>query len=139
MAANDANAYGVDLYCFDDADANYSEVNGLPLIKQSAYHRLTNDVILGEAGDPDVEEYGYDVTKLPGMPADRLQGMQAVLAEVLQRDDRIETADVELTSTTNAAGLTDVIIKVTCTTALGPFSFVKSVSALTVDDLEAST
>ena len=132
---NDPLIYGRDLRCIDDADDQFSEVTGLGLIKQSAYHRLTNDRILGEPGDPDCEEYGFDCVRLSGMTSAQLLTMPAVLSAVLQRDERIQTADVTLTTITNGDGTLDVVVTADCTTALGPFKVVFPVSQLTAASL----
>lgn len=131
MAVNNPAAYGRDVRCVVDADPLMSEVVGLDVVVQDAIHRITTDAVRGPGG----EDFGFDCTRLLGMPTGDLAALQPTIAEVLQRDTRIDTADVTLTATTTN-GLADVIIKATCTTALGPFSFVKSVLELTAADLE---
>jgi hypothetical protein len=133
---NDPLLYGTDFSCLDDATDLYDEAVGLDVVRQSAYHRLTNDRILGEPGDPDCEEYGYDCIRLLGMTQPQLTGKQAFLSTVLQRDDRITGADVVLTLTENGDGTTDVLVEATCYTAAGPFKFVFPVSQLTRAALE---
>lgn len=136
---NDPTAYGSDLACLDDATDNYDVVVGLPVVQQSAYHRLTNDTILGDPDDTECSEYGYDCTRLLGMTQAQLTGKQAFLSGVLQRDDRITAADVKLTATTKDDGNLDVLVDATCYTAQGPFRFVFPVSQLTSAALEPST
>jgi hypothetical protein len=72
---------------------------------------------------------------LLGKKQTELTRLGPVLAEVLTRDPRIQTADVRLTAT-NRRGLADVQITCTCVTEAGPFTFVKSVLDLTLGDLE---
>ncbi|MEI8257733.1 MAG: hypothetical protein WCJ30_18815, partial [Deltaproteobacteria bacterium] len=61
--------------------------------------------------------------------------MQPTLSSVLQRDERILTADVRILSV-QTNGLLDVRIDVTCTTDAGPFSLVMNVSDLTAGTIE---
>jgi hypothetical protein len=114
-----------------DADEMFSTATGLDVVKQDAFHRLTTDNVVGEGGDG----WGFDVRKLLGAPVSMLVATQPVLVEVLTRDERILSAEVTLTGTTTR-GLADVRLEVNCTTAQGPFRFVKSVLDLTVSDLE---
>ena len=131
MATNPETYYGSDLACINDADEMFSEAVGLPVVVQDALHRLTCDSVLGPNGD----DWGFDCRNLSGMKASELVMMQPTLIEVLTRDDRIESADVELTAV-EANGLTDTQISATLYTAEGPFSFTRMVSELTVTDLE---
>lgn len=131
MAINKPSAYGRDVRCVTDADPLWTEVIGVDVVKQDAYHRLTNDTVLGPGGDG----WGFDVRKLIGLPASELTAYQPTISEVLQQDPRIDTADVILSATTSN-GLAAVRIEATCTTVEGPFKLVKLVTDLTVDDLE---
>jgi hypothetical protein len=131
MATNPETYYGSDLACINDADEMFSEAVGLPVVVQDALHRLTCDSVLGPNGD----DWGFDCRNLSGMKSSELVMMQPTLIEVLTRDDRIESADVELTAV-EANGLTDTQIAATLYTAEGPFSFTRLISELTVTDLE---
>jgi len=131
MATNPETYYGLDLACVSDADEMFSEAVGLDVVFQDAIHRLTCDSVLG----PDGDDWGYDCRRLLGAKDSELALLQPTLVEVLTRDDRVDGADVALTSVlTN--GLRDVQISATLYTALGPFSFTKSVTELTTSDLE---
>lgn len=131
MAVNKPSAYGRDVRCVNDADALWTDVTGLDVVKQDAIHRLTNDTVLGPGGDG----WGFDCRKLVGLNPSELSAYQPVLSTVLQQDDRIDAADVLLTVVTTN-GLADVRIAVTCYTAEGPFEFIKNVSELTAADIE---
>lgn len=131
MAKNAPSAYGRTLRCINDADALWTSVEGIDVVRQDMYHRLTNDTVLGPGGDG----WGFDVHQLVGMQASELTSYQPTLTEVLQQDPRVETADVTLTAiTTN--GLADVRVAVDGMTAEGPFSLVFSVSELTTEKIE---
>jgi hypothetical protein len=136
MARNAASAYGRDIRCVRDADALFTEAVGLDVVKQDAIHRLTTDNVLGDDGTGSlvIEGWGFDVRRLLGMSASKLASHQPILTEVLTRDPRIDTADVQLERTVTA-GLEDIVITVDCTTALGPFRLVRRVSDLSADDL----
>ncbi len=136
MAENTASDYGRTFRCVADMDEQFSAIAGLAGAQQSAIHRLTADDVLGDDGTGSlVTPFGYDCRRLLGMREDELATMPPVLSEVLQRDPRIETADVALTPISRSGQLVDVAMSVQCTTALGPFSFVKAVSELTASDL----
>lgn len=138
MALNAAALYGRDVRCIRDADALWSSCEGLDVVQQDAYHRLTTDDIPGDGGQDSplmIVGWGFDVRNLLGRDPAKLPVMQAVLAEVLQRDPRIQRATVELASgSTN--GLADVQMRVSCETAAGPFEFVTTVQRLTAALLE---
>lgn len=131
MARNPAVNYGRDVACLLDADPLLSSVAGVDVVRQAAYHRLMCDDILGPGGDG----WGYDCRRMLGMKSSQLSAMQPVLSEVLQRDQRILTADVQIRSV-RTNGLDDVRIAVRCTTDAGPFSFVLSVADLTAATIE---
>lgn len=135
MSENAPNLYGRDIRCVRDADDLFSEVEGIDVVFQDALHRITTDDILG--GDEGIiVGWGYDVRRLVGMPASKLGAQQPIVAEVLTRDPRIQSADVTLTATTTN-GLADVLLRANCLTALGPFSIVRKVSELTAEDLSS--
>jgi hypothetical protein len=131
MAINPPNQYGRDVKCISDADPLFSEATGLDIIVQDAIHRITTENVLGPGGDG----WGKDCRKLIGKPQQELDAEAPLYAEALERDERIDSADVALTAVTRN-GLADVQIAATCQTALGPFSLIKSVRDLTADDIE---
>lgn len=130
MSRNEPAAYGRDVRSLNDADALFSEVEGIDVTVQDALHRLTVDNILG--GEGVIVGWGFDVRRLIGMTRGELASHQPILNEVLLRDDRIESATITLEQTQND-GLDDVQIDISCTTALGPFSLTRNVSAITDD------
>lgn len=132
MATNPAAAYGRDIKCFDDADAILSSAQGLDVVQQAAYHRLTNDTVLGVGG----ADWGFNVVKLCGMPMARVAGMPPIISAYLQKDQRIRTAAVSLQPVAAGVGLWRVILTATCITALGPFSLVLGINDVTVAILE---
>ncbi len=126
MATNQALAYGVDIACINDADELFTEAVGLDVVVQDAIHAITCEEFLGPGG----EGRGIDLLKLVGKSTLELAAEQPSVVEVLERDDRINSAEVELTAITTK-GLADVQIRATCQTELGPFSFTRSVLELT--------
>lgn len=132
MATNPAAYYGKDLACVADCDELFSEVEGIKVVVQDAIHVLTNDNFLGPGGI----DRGYDCRKLLGATQRELTLAQPIITEVLCRDDRIDTADVELTAVSRA-GVIDAELNVTLYTALGAYSFTRLLSELTDTELES--
>lgn len=132
MAENLAQAYGLDIGCVVDADEFFSEVDGVDLAEQDCLHAITQEDFLGPGGDG----RGTDVRKLIGAKQSVLTLQQPIIVDVIERDERINHADVTLTAiTTN--GLADVQIEIRAFTDLGPFTLTRKVSELTPADLEA--
>jgi hypothetical protein len=136
MAFNEPAAYGKDVRCVFDADALFSTVEGVEVVYQDALHRLMIDDILGDDGSGGfvIEGWGFDCRKLLGLPISRLAAHQPILAEVLMRDPRIESARVVLTPVVTN-GIADVELRADCDTALGPFTLIKRISELQAADL----
>jgi hypothetical protein len=132
MAENPAQDYGVDIACVVDADELFSEAEGIDVVAQDALHAITQEDFLGPGGDG----RGIDVRKFIGAKQNFLIEQQPIVAEVLERDERINHAEVVLTATTSN-GLADVQIQITCFTDAGPFSLTRKVSDLKSEDLEA--
>jgi hypothetical protein len=127
MSLNPASSYGADVRCTTDADELWSSCEGIAVVYQAALHRITTDSVIGPGGDG----WGYDARRLLGLPASDLPGYQPILAEVLTRDPRIDSAEVTLTPVLQLGAMVDVLLSAECTTALGPFSLVMPVSQLT--------
>lgn len=136
MAQNEPAAYGKDIRAVRDADSLFSSVEGIDVVYQDAIHRLTTDDILGDDGSGGfvIAGWGYDCRRLLGLTTSRLKAHQPILAEVLTRDPRLESAEVVLTPV-RTNGLEDVELRARCVTALGPFSIVKRISELVAADL----
>lgn len=136
MSRNAANLYGRDVRCVRDADKLFTEVTGLDLVRQDALHRLMTDDVLGDdgTGSEVIVGWGFDVRRLLGLPPSRLPSYQPILASVLERDPRIDSATVLLEATTTR-GVADALLRATCVTALGPFTLIRKVSDLTAADL----
>jgi len=128
-------AYGLTISCIDDADEFLSTVDGLEGVGQDLYHRFTNAIVLGPGG----EEWGEDVTTWPGMDPAKLERRGLLLAEVAQRDERIEAADVRIVAKPITVGgtLYSATIDVTCYTARGPFRRVFGLAGKTLADITA--
>lgn len=127
MATNSPESYGRDIACIADADELFTEAVGLDVVMQDVIHVITSDDFLGPGGDG----RGKDVRKFSGLKQNELTAQQPIVAEVIERDDRIDRAEVTLTEVKRPGGLFDVEISVACETALGQLSFTKLVSELT--------
>lgn len=131
MAQNQAQDYGIDVACVVDADELFSEVEGIDLVAQDALHAITQEDFLGPGGDA----RGIDVRTFMGANQSVLTSRQPIVAEVLERDDRITHADVVLTEITTK-GLSDVLLDITCFTEEGSFTLTRKVSELTATEME---
>lgn len=127
MAANSPEAYGRDIKCIADADNLLTEAVGLDVVVQDVIHVITQEDFLGPGGDG----RGIDVRTFSGLKQNDLTARQPIVAEVIERDDRIDRADVTLTEVKRPGGLLDIEISVACETTLGPFTFTRLVSELT--------
>ncbi len=134
--SNDVTDFGRTFKCVSDMDDQFSTIKGVEVAVQAAIHRLTVNEVLGDDGTGSlVVAFGYDCRQLLGMRVEELATMPPVLSEAMQRDPRIESADVRLIPLTRNGQLHDVELSVNGETALGPFSFVKKVTELTASDL----
>jgi hypothetical protein len=134
MAQNPPANYGLDIACVTDANPFWSTAVGLPVVEQDAYHRVTNDDVLGPGG----VGWGRDVRRLLGARTSTLAAEQVMFAQVLQRDQRIQSATVAITPTRRADGLADVRFVAVCVTAVGSFDLViPSILDLTAGTIEA--
>ena len=100
---------------FSDALPSLAVATWLETVKQMAFHKLTTDNILGPGG----EGWGFDCTRLLGSRAADLASKRAVLASLLQDDDRVEKATVTFTDLT-AGSLRDLRVDVHLDTVNGP-------------------
>ena len=132
MAENPAQDYGKDIACVVDADELFSDVEGPDVVAQDSLHAITQEDFLGPGGDG----RGIDVRKFIGAKQSFLTSQQPLVAEVIERDERVNHVDVVLTATTTN-GLADVRIEINGETDLGPFSLTRNVSDLTGEQLEA--
>lgn len=132
MAENPAQDYGKDVACVVDADELFSDVEGPDVVAQDSLHAITQEDFLGPGGDG----RGIDVRKFIGAKQSFLTSQQPLVAEVIERDERVNHVDVVLTATTTK-GLADVRIEINGETDLGPFSLTRNVSDLTGEQLEA--
>jgi hypothetical protein len=134
MAVNPAADYGRDVLAISDADELFSDGEGLDVLIQDCLHVVTCTDFLGPGGDG----RGFDVRELIGASSDELESIGPILAEVVERDDRIDSATVTLTKTTSN-GLDDVALQIVAESALGPFSITKNVRDLTQSDIQEKT
>jgi hypothetical protein len=132
MAENPAQDYGVDLACIVDADELFSEAEGPDVVAQDALHAITQEDFLGPGGDG----RGIDVRKFIGAKQEFVTAQQPLVAEVIERDERVNHVDVVLTLVTTN-GLSDLKIELKGETDAGPFALTRNVSELTSEQLEA--
>jgi hypothetical protein len=132
MASNPDKYYGLSVRCISDADEFFSTVSGIGVIAQDSIHRITCDSVLGSNG----ADWGIDIRQMVGAKQRELTLNQPRIIEVLERDDRIDSADVTLTDIERSPGLHDIQIELHLETALGPFDLTRLLSEITETQLE---
>jgi hypothetical protein len=128
-----------DFSCLDDFDDRFSLTDERGLAVMDIYHRLTNDTVCSiDPDDVDANEYGKDVTKLVGhiVTKESAAAEGPLLSGVLQRSDRIDTADV----TVELLEEEEYALKITieAVTMAGPLRLVVGVSELSAALLEVA-
>lgn len=126
MAINPPSFYGRDFAGINDVDALLSTETGLPCVVKDVIHRFLTPSVLGPGGD----DWGRDCRTLLGLGDSQLQSQQPLYSEVAQRDPRVQTADVSITSRRLGSGLRDVEMAMRLETDFGPFDGVFSVTEL---------
>jgi hypothetical protein len=132
MASNPDKYYGLSIRCVADADEFFSTVSGIGVIVQDSIHRITCDSVLG----PNGADWGIDIRQMVGAKQRELTLNQPRIIEVLERDDRVDSADVTLTDVERSPGLHDIQIELHLETALGPFDLTRLLSEITETQLE---
>lgn len=134
--------FGTAIGCMDDADPRWSTVVGNALVLQDVYHRITTDSVLGRIINPDgtiepdprAENFGDDVRNLVGSAQsdDELAALGPRFSAVVQRSERVDTADCRVESEDAGNGNVNLILYITGTSATGPFNFVFRADSTTV-------
>lgn len=126
-AAGDV-AYGTDLSCVTDCDANFSETDPSSAlgIAQASIRRLTTP----RGGNPDDANYGL---YLPGFlnhgtTATELTALNGKIALELRKDDRVDSLTVSTSIDTSARVLSVAVQLTPADPALKPFAFTFSVT-----------
>lgn len=130
MAQNPDVYYGNDLACLEDADDLFSGVVGLPVLLQDLYHRVTTRNVMGPGG----EDWGDDCTTLLGMATAKALQQGPRFSAAVQRDPRVQTADVSIVQGQDPYSY---VMSIAGLTAAGPFSLILGISTLTIDVLDA--
>lgn len=136
MAYNARAVYGLTVdTSTGDVDEFFSTIDGPEGVAQDALHRLTNKTVLGPGG----EDFGVDIREWCGMPIERLIRRGAVVSEVLQRDERVKTADARIRVPTSPkwAALYTAILTIDAMTDAGPFRRVFAFTDKSVADITA--
>jgi hypothetical protein len=126
--------FGTDIWidpATGDADAMWSTVSGVALVRQDLRIRLQTDSLPYDSADfaaalplaTDSADWGFDLNRLAGQTAGEAATYQGRIKRVALKDRRIDSAAVSITETT-ANGLTTLRITVACKTVLGPFALV---------------
>lgn len=106
--ANRNDRLGYDIKCREDIDRAGRSSSGVELVLDGIYRRLTTDQLPLIGSDDDFVDFGDDVQRWLGAATseEELIARAATLGSVVERDERIEAADVTVESgAANAAGL----------------------------------
>lgn len=124
--------FGSDLSCVSDCTPDMAVVTGRKLLAQAIARRYMTP----RGGLIDDPNYGFDLTQYVNddLSAKDIARIQAGAIAEAEKDERILSADVKIT--TNTAGI--MVVTVVLTDAEGPFTLVLSVGEVTVDILAVS-
>lgn len=131
-------SYGTDTWC-RDAMRTGVLVSGVELLAQALYRRLTTPRGTLDDGDDGIV-YGLDVCAFIGRDSttDFIDGIPAAIEAECLKDDRVSSVEASVSSTTNAAGETSVVVEVDVVPfdeATNTFTFTLAVSGVTVSFL----
>ena len=117
--------YGIDWSCWSDLDPYARTSSGVDVVKEAAFRRLISppDSLLG---DP---FYGFDVAGSlsgSGTAATMSGAIAGQIRTQLLRDERIELVVIKNQSFNATTGALEIAVE--CTTGIGPFEFVFSLS-----------
>jgi hypothetical protein len=134
-------SYGTDTWCQDQLRTGHM-VTGVELLAQALYRRLTKPRGTLDDGDEGIV-YGLDVCSFIGRDStpDFIDGVGPAIEAECLKDDRVSSLEASVTSTTNAAGETSVLVEVDVVPvdeATNTFTFTLSVSGVTVSFLGVS-
>lgn len=131
LPADDGSDYGVDLDILTDTRASLSLAAGLRNIGNAIARRVTTPrgTLFYDL------DYGFDVRAFlnAGFTIDQLSRLQAQISTEVEKDPRVDSADVTLSPDIENQKMT---ITIRLELATGPFELILGVSALTVDLLE---
>jgi len=113
---------------------------GARLVAEAAYRRLTTPRGTLRGGE-DEANYGLDLTELIGStnPAELAVSLPGRIRVELEKDERIDSVEVSIASSTTSGGLTSFSIEIIAITSDGPFTLQLAASAVTVELLGIST
>lgn len=123
--------FGTDVSCTDSLQTGVL-VSGAKLVAQSMYRRFSTPKGMLDGGDEE-RDFGFDLADACGKvstPAEEAALPSQIEAEAL-KDERVESADVTVDSTTDGVA-TSWTIGIVGTTSLGPFELTLGVSDVTV-------
>lgn len=132
MATSTATNFGSDLSCVTDLTPAMAETSGQHIVAEAVARRWQTP----RGGLIDDPSYGYDLTDFvdDDISQQDIARLSAGAEAEALKDERVFACTVK---TTFAGGL--LIVVGTITTALGPFTLVLSVSAVSVQILRVST
>ena len=130
--------FGRDVSCLDSLRTGRF-VAGARLVGEACYRRLTTPRGMLRGGEAE-QNYGLDLTELCGStnPKAAAASLPGRIRSELSKDERVESVDVSVLSTTEGPA-TSFAITIAVQTAAGPFELQMLASAVTVELLGLTT
>lgn len=130
--SNTALGFGRDISCTTSL-RHGAFASGVRLVAQACYRRLTTPRGTLRGGE-DEQHYGIDITELVGSAtsAAEVAALQGRIRAELEKDERIESVNVSVTSSSRGPATT-YTITVQAFTSEGPFTLTLAASDVTVE------
>lgn len=126
--------------CFTDVTGRFALAQtDEEILRDEVYHRLTTDTVLGDTDT--ARSFGFNVRQRLGarMSDDDIASLGPMLAAMLQRSGRVDSADVECKRLAGAPGLLSLSIAVSVIAVTGEtFAFLFQLSGSTFEQVGAS-
>lgn len=125
--------YGRDVSCTDSMKTGRF-ATGVRLVAEAAYRRLITPRGMLRGGEEEAN-YGLDLTELCGTtnPTATAASLGGRIRAELLKDERIESVDVDVLTTTTAASEVSFTITIAAVTGAGPFTLQVLASTVTVE------
>lgn len=133
MGATPVTDFGTDTSCLTGLRTGRL-ASGVQLVAEAIYRRLSTPRGMLRGGD-DEANYGIDLADMIGQVStpSQVAALPGQIQSEVKKDERVQEVTVTATAATGSAGDVTWAISIECTTALGPFSLVLSVNAVTVE------
>lgn len=127
-----ADGFGRDISCLDTLRTGRFS-SGVRLVAEACYRRLITPRGELRGGDED-GNYGLDLTAFVGAPnpASVAASLPGRIRSELSKDERVETVNATVTTSTNGPATT-FLVAIDVTTSAGPFTLTLEASDVTIE------